>query len=502
MERVRTYFTAVGAEFTGAASWLSVLGASLFWVWLDRAMFGDSLLIGTPIDWISAAFFTSLLASVVALAVLALRAPRFTHRAVFSRAWMVGFGTAGAASSAAIALAPFLQAPALLYGGSVVLGIAMFAMNIGWGVVVIAQGVRKAFLNVAGAWTAGLALNGLVQCLIPVAQELATILLPLVSAGLYALNAALQGRPLYRIPTDGADAPARKLPRTIIHVAVASFIFCLAFGFMYGTIIFPVGSEAAAGAFDALSTRGLAALLFFVVGISPLKRHFPTLFAAFILLMTLGVVLVSVQLATGSPQAEACLVIALGYAAFDIAIWTLMASARTGSTPLDARIIALVMAAQQAGILGGQTTAAFLGLGGAMPHTAILLGSLYLFLLASIALIKMCSDAWNYGTARRLAFTAAPASAAGPSEPEPEPENALDAFARTYDLTNRETDVLGFIREGRSVPYIAQALVVSENTVKTHLRHVYTKCNVHNRQALLDLITRANESEEPESAVG
>ena len=31
-------------------------------------------------------------------------------------------------------------------------------------------------------------------------------------------------------------------------------------------------------------------------------------------------------------------------------------------------------------------------------------------------------------------------------------------------------------------------LVLSENTVKTHLRHIYTKCNLHNRQDLLDAI--------------
>ena len=55
-------------------------------------------------------------------------------------------------------------------------------------------------------------------------------------------------------------------------------------------------------------------------------------------------------------------------------------------------------------------------------------------------------------------------------------------------LTSRERDIFALFAEGRSAPYIAEMLVLSENTVKTHLRHIYTKCNLHNRQDLLDAI--------------
>ena len=41
---------------------------------------------------------------------------------------------------------------------------------------------------------------------------------------------------------------------------------------------------------------------------------------------------------------------------------------------------------------------------------------------------------------------------------------------------------------GRNGPYIAEHLCVSDNTVKTHIRHIYTKLDVHNRQELLDLV--------------
>lgn len=53
------------------------------------------------------------------------------------------------------------------------------------------------------------------------------------------------------------------------------------------------------------------------------------------------------------------------------------------------------------------------------------------------------------------------------------------------DLSDRERDVLELVLLGYSTPRIAQRLVVSENTVKTHLRHIYTKLEIGSRQELL-----------------
>jgi DNA-binding NarL/FixJ family response regulator len=41
--------------------------------------------------------------------------------------------------------------------------------------------------------------------------------------------------------------------------------------------------------------------------------------------------------------------------------------------------------------------------------------------------------------------------------------------------------------EGRSIPYIKETLYISGNTVKTHVRHIYQKTCVHDRQELIDL---------------
>ena len=61
-------------------------------------------------------------------------------------------------------------------------------------------------------------------------------------------------------------------------------------------------------------------------------------------------------------------------------------------------------------------------------------------------------------------------------------------LADTFHLTNREREITGEFAAGRSARHIADQLVLSEHTVKTHLRHAYAKMDVHSRQELLDLI--------------
>jgi len=48
-------------------------------------------------------------------------------------------------------------------------------------------------------------------------------------------------------------------------------------------------------------------------------------------------------------------------------------------------------------------------------------------------------------------------------------------------LTEREKEVLRLLAQGASNKEIAQALVIAENTVKTHLRNILHKLHLHNR---------------------
>lgn len=57
-----------------------------------------------------------------------------------------------------------------------------------------------------------------------------------------------------------------------------------------------------------------------------------------------------------------------------------------------------------------------------------------------------------------------------------------------FGLSLRETEVMDFIARGNSVATIAEKLVISENTVRTHSKHIYTKLDIHKKQELLNLL--------------
>ncbi|QOS67559.1 LuxR family transcriptional regulator [Eggerthella guodeyinii] len=57
-----------------------------------------------------------------------------------------------------------------------------------------------------------------------------------------------------------------------------------------------------------------------------------------------------------------------------------------------------------------------------------------------------------------------------------------------YGLSQRETQVLSLLAQGRSRPAIQRELVLSEGTVKTHVAHIYEKMGVGSRQEVFDIV--------------
>lgn len=77
-----------------------------------------------------------------------------------------------------------------------------------------------------------------------------------------------------------------------------------------------------------------------------------------------------------------------------------------------------------------------------------------------------------------------------PSRSEEEKSDDISSrcmrMAERFGLSARETEVLGYLLEGRSHPYIRDELFISKSTVDTHVRHIYAKVGVNSKQDLID----------------
>ena len=78
---------------------------------------------------------------------------------------------------------------------------------------------------------------------------------------------------------------------------------------------------------------------------------------------------------------------------------------------------------------------------------------------------------------------------------EPLPEeassvNTLEDVALKYRLTRREGEILALLAQGMTAAHIAEELVVSTSTAKTHMRNIYQKLGVHTQSELLLLVHR------------
>ena len=64
-------------------------------------------------------------------------------------------------------------------------------------------------------------------------------------------------------------------------------------------------------------------------------------------------------------------------------------------------------------------------------------------------------------------------------------KSPAELVSDAHNLSQREREVLVLIMRGRNVPAIAEELVLSRNTVQTHVRHIYEQLGVHSRQELV-----------------
>ena len=72
--------------------------------------------------------------------------------------------------------------------------------------------------------------------------------------------------------------------------------------------------------------------------------------------------------------------------------------------------------------------------------------------------------------------------------PAQEQTRLIGAFRITEKLTEREGEIAALLIKGKTYRMIASELCVSENTVKTHVKNIYSKAGVQSRTELMNLL--------------
>ncbi|MEG0503396.1 MAG: LuxR family transcriptional regulator [Raoultibacter sp.] len=116
----------------------------------------------------------------------------------------------------------------------------------------------------------------------------------------------------------------------------------------------------------------------------------------------------------------------------------------------------------------------------------------------AVVLVVLAFSAFNLLALRAFSFekTIAGIEAVPLLEPADESgEEQSDAIDRQsariaarFSLTERETDVFKLLAKGRNVPFIEEELIISRNTIKTHIKHIYQKMDLHSQQELIDMV--------------
>ena len=99
------------------------------------------------------------------------------------------------------------------------------------------------------------------------------------------------------------------------------------------------------------------------------------------------------------------------------------------------------------------------------------------------------------GGAAHDAYSAAVAAGAplGPESLALNPdalEARIAAIPESVGISAREAQIMSLFAQGRSANWIAEDLIISKNTVRSHIRSIYTKLDVHSRKELLEKLAQ------------
>lgn len=541
--------------FRGNTSWLALVGAGFFWGWLDCLVAQNTLFEPfSSLEFVREANLLTYGASVLPALIgflLPLRIDCLTTRSATGPV----IGLVGTLGCVVIMLGGAFASTVALVAGFVTSGLALGSLLVLWGRVCVCQGSTRAFVHITGAYALSLGVVLLVLFLRPLPAAVFLALCPLASGVLFWALAARSehGKELalgsahtyLELGDDVAPTADVRFEGKLVAI-ILSFYCVLGFANFVSnpSSMSTLGSQVYGVAWEVASV-----VLFLCVALRGWRARKMSLFG--VVMLVLAAVAAFLPFSTNAVHVSSSSFMSAGCVAFDIICWSLVALLHHFTSRPYVQTVSIVALCQQAGtLLGYAAGVAFPQAGTDLalfaPIMAVLcaglaVGIVYtrrsnMKLLATLfsddsiddlpavlsqpsalsappaptelyapAELSECTDrdaampsvsaaspmSSASGDSTTSGETAAESTTGAAAPLQPSRADVIERLADEYHLTRREREVFAHLSEGRSAPYIAELHQVSENTVRSHIKHIYTKLDVHSRQELLTFVQDA-----------
>lgn len=481
----------------------AIVGSGFLWAWLDATFmsvfftpFGQQTAMAEAAAWGGSPFATI-------MCVVILCKIDAVYRLLAKRRFIAGIGIAGVAGSLLFIASAIMSSWALLLAGALLCVVFRTFAILAWGALYCRDGAKSAMIYVAGGFAFAFVLD---MALLVVTQPIPAIVYAVFPLASCVLLLAIKERDrAYVVPESLPTKPgptkpgtAKPEPRGLRGLAGASrrklgisfpalcaiLLIMVGFGYMQHLTSFSSSAQSSAG--FALAdgvvvqiVRGVAAMVLFLV-IVLLPRRAIVVYRIGALVIVAGFLMMPFLSPANLLRVAGAVVIG-GYTTFDVLIWVIAAQASYARKQDPLRMVCILrilinsvcspLGAFMGATLAGAAAASF------FPYAdAIFVG----YLMTIAVMLLLCSkEMWEFIDERP--------SASG-ADSEQAVAARIDQLAGEWGLTQREKEVFALLAVGRTQPWIAKNLTISESTVNTHVRHLYAKAGVSSRQDLLDFV--------------
>ena len=441
----------------------SIFGFALYWTWMYVLFWSGLFSADSGADTI---WFISVIPSTLALLVVALlpkAGPLLSHSKTITYLLAACMMT-----GVALIIIACWATPPIYLVGSVLTGIGLGSMTAFWGWLLARNSMRKTLSLIACSTLLAAIFSLVISSLTAPVAWAFMLLIPFVSSWLFqrAFNGTSHSHPAAQIVGIGSNT--RPL---IIVFFIASIIMGLLLGMIRGLLSVFISSQTGIYIFSlATFIAGLLLLLSWFTsddGLSPM--FFATIviiagaFAVLVCLVRNDLIAFGVQIASTTYFISFFWVYCANQARsrerciqwFSAGIFLFQACQIIGKILHDLLYSPLISSA---------STASYIAL-----VASFLVLALSVILLADIGR-RQNTDMTRFSSNDVLLV--------------------CDVLAESAGLTDREREIFRYLVQGRDRAFIAEQLVISPETVKTHVGHIYTKFGLHSKQ---DLITMVDE---------